>query len=227
MSFLRTQNEKVLLLKFKRKYDIIILILQYLDKAAIMGENKTIGKKIAELRKEKKLNQEEFADSIGVSRQSVAYWEKNLRIPKTDKIEEMCKKYNVSPGYFYGNGTSFEISATKDTKDYLPKTEVAEDEPETKVAENETKTEETLNEPKIKTSLRKTVILISSWIVLLFLIIIAVISIIIISSPNNDRTTVRVNAFDPLLLLIIFSVFLAVILIFLIIFTIKYIKKRK
>ena len=38
---------------------------------------KTLGEKIAQLRREKKLTQQEFADRMSVSRQAVSNWERD------------------------------------------------------------------------------------------------------------------------------------------------------
>ena len=51
-------------------------------------ENKmNIGEKLYELRKEKNLSQEEVAEKLNVSRQTVSKWETNQTTPDFDKIE--------------------------------------------------------------------------------------------------------------------------------------------
>ena len=56
----------------------------------------TIGNKIAKLRNLMGISQEEFADKIGVSRQSVSKWEIGKTLPQSDKIIEICNLFNIS-----------------------------------------------------------------------------------------------------------------------------------
>ena len=46
----------------------------------------TLGEKIAKQRKENNYTQEQLADLLGVSRQSVSKWESDLAYPETDKL---------------------------------------------------------------------------------------------------------------------------------------------
>ena len=48
------------------------------------------GDKLIQLRKKKNLSQEELAEKLGVSRQSVSKWESNNTYPETDKIVQIC-----------------------------------------------------------------------------------------------------------------------------------------
>ena len=48
------------------------------------------GDKLIALRKKKGLSQEELAEKLGVSRQSVSKWESNNTYPETDKIVQIC-----------------------------------------------------------------------------------------------------------------------------------------
>lgn len=59
----------------------------------------TFGDKLAKLRKENNYTQEQFADMLGVSRQSVSKWESDLAYPETDKIVAICKAFNCSTDY--------------------------------------------------------------------------------------------------------------------------------
>lgn len=51
---------------------------------------------IKKIRKDNNLSQEEFADLLNVSRQSVSKWESGLAYPEMDKIVMICKKFNVN-----------------------------------------------------------------------------------------------------------------------------------
>ena len=56
----------------------------------------TIGEKITKLRKEQNLTQEQFAEILNVSRQSVSKWELNTTYPDTDKLIRISKLFNCS-----------------------------------------------------------------------------------------------------------------------------------
>ena len=56
-----------------------------------------LGERLIELRKEKHLSQEELADKLGVSRQTVSKWELNQSTPDFDKIIPLCEIYEISP----------------------------------------------------------------------------------------------------------------------------------
>ena len=56
----------------------------------------TLGERLAKLRKEKGLSQEDVADRINVTRQTVSKWELDQSLPDFDKIIPLCKLYNIS-----------------------------------------------------------------------------------------------------------------------------------
>lgn len=60
----------------------------------------TIGEKIVNLRNNIGMSQEQLADSLKVSRQSVSKWELNQADPHIDKIVMMCEIFNVSADEF-------------------------------------------------------------------------------------------------------------------------------
>ena len=55
-----------------------------------------IGEKIFELRKQKNLSQEEVADRLNVSRQTISKWETNQSTPDFDKIVPLCELFEIS-----------------------------------------------------------------------------------------------------------------------------------
>jgi len=55
-----------------------------------------IGQKLYELRKNKNLSQEEVADILKVTRQTVSKWETNQSVPDFDKIVPICELYDIS-----------------------------------------------------------------------------------------------------------------------------------
>ena len=59
----------------------------------------TLGEKIAKQRKELNYTQEQLADLLGVSRQSVSKWESDIAYPETDKLIKMGKLFDCSMDY--------------------------------------------------------------------------------------------------------------------------------
>ena len=55
-----------------------------------------LGEKLLELRKSKHLSQEEVADKLNVSRQTVSKWETNVSTPDFDKIVPICELFEIS-----------------------------------------------------------------------------------------------------------------------------------
>ena len=56
----------------------------------------TIGEKIVNLRSNAGLSQEDFAEKVNVSRQSVSKWEMNQALPQIDKILIICELFGIS-----------------------------------------------------------------------------------------------------------------------------------
>ncbi len=56
----------------------------------------TIGEKIAKLRASLGISQEELAERISVSRQSVSKWEMNQALPQIDKVLLLCNLFGIS-----------------------------------------------------------------------------------------------------------------------------------
>ena len=57
---------------------------------------KTMGEKINDLRKLRKMTQDELAEKMGVSSQAVSKWEKDLSIPDLPVLVELSEFFNVS-----------------------------------------------------------------------------------------------------------------------------------
>lgn len=55
-----------------------------------------IGEKLYELRKEKHLSQEEVAEKLDVTRQTISKWETNQSTPDFDKIKPLCELYGIT-----------------------------------------------------------------------------------------------------------------------------------
>lgn len=59
----------------------------------------TLGEKIAKQRKELNYTQEQLADILGVSRQSISKWESDIAYPETEKLIELGKIFECSMDY--------------------------------------------------------------------------------------------------------------------------------
>ena len=60
-----------------------------------------IGNRLAELRKQEGLSQEEFAEKMGVSRQTICNWENGFYRPREACLQKMCLLFGVEMTYFY------------------------------------------------------------------------------------------------------------------------------
>ena len=56
----------------------------------------TIGEKIAQLRTAANISQEQLAEKISVSRQSISKWEMDQAVPQIDKILQLCEIFGIS-----------------------------------------------------------------------------------------------------------------------------------
>ena len=56
----------------------------------------TIGEKITRLRVAANMSQEQLAERISVSRQSVSKWEMDQALPQIDKVLQLCEIFNIS-----------------------------------------------------------------------------------------------------------------------------------
>ena len=59
----------------------------------------TLGEKISKLRKDYNYTQEQLADILGVSRQSISKWESDIAYPETEKLIELGKIFECSMDY--------------------------------------------------------------------------------------------------------------------------------
>lgn len=59
----------------------------------------TLAEKIYELRKNNKLSQEQLAEKIGVSRQSISKWESGETSPELERVVALSQVFNVTTDY--------------------------------------------------------------------------------------------------------------------------------
>jgi len=75
-----------------------------------------VGERLAELRKDKGLQQKEFATIIGVTERSVSLYERELSSPRDEVLLKIARYFNVSLDYLLGL-TDYQISY--DHNDYV------------------------------------------------------------------------------------------------------------
>ena len=81
----------------------------------------TVGEKITKLRKEQNLTQEQFAEILKVSRQSVSKWERDDAYPDTEKLIRISKLFNCSLDYLLKDELEqmdVNLAAAKDDAEY-------------------------------------------------------------------------------------------------------------
>lgn len=77
----------------------------------------SMGEKIAEARRVKNLTQEQLAELLGVTRQSISRWEQNLAYPEMEKILRLSDILGVSCDYLLKeNVTKKDCSTVEKTK---------------------------------------------------------------------------------------------------------------
>ncbi|MCM1439745.1 MAG: helix-turn-helix domain-containing protein [Roseburia sp.] len=77
------------------------------------------GDQICYLRKKKHLSQEQLAEIIGVSRQTIYKWEYGLALPSCENIQSLCDYFEVDNNFFDPNKQD-EIAVTA-TSTYINK----------------------------------------------------------------------------------------------------------
>ncbi|MCD7786549.1 MAG: helix-turn-helix domain-containing protein [Oscillospiraceae bacterium] len=79
----------------------------------------TFAERVKELRKEKKMTQQELADILHVSMYTVSVWERGVRRPEFNTLDDICKLFNCSLGYLLGE-TDNDSAAMPATFDEVP-----------------------------------------------------------------------------------------------------------
>ena len=67
---------------------------------------RAMGTWITNLREGVNMSQEELADLMGVSRQTVCRWEQGINRPREAHLKKMCELFGVKESYFYGEPSS-------------------------------------------------------------------------------------------------------------------------
>ena len=75
----------------------------------------TFGEKLAKLRKENNYTQEQLAERLEVSRQSVSKWESDVAYPETDKLIRIARLFGCSVDYLLKEEVSARAGQTQET----------------------------------------------------------------------------------------------------------------
>lgn len=71
--------------------------IYYTIKKSVLGNDyMEIGKKITDLRKNNKLSQEDLAEKLGVTKQTISKWELGQTYPSINQAKELSKIFNIS-----------------------------------------------------------------------------------------------------------------------------------
>ena len=75
-----------------------------------------LNEKIQKLRKDNNLSQEQLAEKLNVSRQSVSKWESGSSYPEMEKLLQMFKIFNISLEDLTNEKSVIENSSKKEKK---------------------------------------------------------------------------------------------------------------
>lgn len=81
--------------------------------------------RIQELRKKNNLTQEQLANALNITPQSISKWENGLSTPDLEMLLNIANKFNVSCDYLLGNETAVNVE-NKDVTKLLLRIEVNE-----------------------------------------------------------------------------------------------------
>lgn len=77
----------------------------------------SIGKRIAELRKQKNMSQSELAKALNVAPSTIGMWETDQRAMKDDSIRQLSKYFGVSTDYLLNGYEGFQKERDRSFKE--------------------------------------------------------------------------------------------------------------
>ena len=92
--------------------------------------------KLITLRKGRDLTQEQLAEQLNVSRQSISKWESGQVIPEVEKIVELSKAFNVTLDYLLKPSEIDELSVKTDMLEQQQKQLLSREQTRTKIFKN-------------------------------------------------------------------------------------------
>jgi transcriptional regulator with XRE-family HTH domain len=87
-----------------------------------------IGNRLAFLRDQRGLTQEELATSLGISRASLSHYEKNRREPDTETLGKIADLFQVSIDYLVGRTPQSTVTLDSEVRQFTDELELADTE---------------------------------------------------------------------------------------------------
>jgi len=84
------------------------------------------GHRIAELRDQRGLTQEELSISLGISRAALSHYEKNRREPDFETLTKMADLFGVSLDYLIGRTNNPETTLDQDVRAFVDQLELSD-----------------------------------------------------------------------------------------------------
>ena len=94
-----------------------------------------LNERLFELRKNKNLTQDEVAEKLNVTRQTISKWENGQSSPDFDKIAPLCEIYDVTPNELFSDIPEYEQRENKKIKEKLSYDEMTNAQIKQKTAE--------------------------------------------------------------------------------------------
>lgn len=85
-----------------------------------------IGSRIAYLRDQRGLTQEELASSLGISRAALSHYEKNRREPDTETLSKVADLFAVTIDYLVGRTEKPDGKVDTDVRQFLDEVELSD-----------------------------------------------------------------------------------------------------
>jgi transcriptional regulator with XRE-family HTH domain len=87
-----------------------------------------IGGRIAFLRDQRHLTQEEVASALGISRAALSHYEKNRREPDSETLTKVADLFHVSLDYLVGRTNEATVTLDTDVRQFADELELADTE---------------------------------------------------------------------------------------------------
>ncbi|KIL36490.1 XRE family transcriptional regulator [Cohnella kolymensis] len=87
-----------------------------------------IGSRIAFLRGQRHLTQEELASALGISRAALSHYEKNRREPDTETLSKVADLFHVSLDYLVGRTNETSVTLDSDVRQFTDELELSDTE---------------------------------------------------------------------------------------------------
>jgi len=85
--------------------------------STVSGRKEEIGKRIANARKDADLSQQELADKVDRTRQSISKYERGLQQSSYEIIEEIAAAVDVDPAWLWSGGDRLPVQESEDSSD--------------------------------------------------------------------------------------------------------------